>query len=427
MLSREDNELLCRTGAGTTMGSFMRRYWIPFLLSSELPTVDSDPVRTTLLGEKLVAFRDTRGEVGLIAENCPHRGASLFFGRNEESGLRCVYHGWKFDLSGECVDMPNEPAESDFKHKVRAVAYACRERGGIIWAYMGEPELMPEPPDLEWALVPADHCYVSKRLQLTNYAQAMEGGIDSSHVSFLHNDNTRSRRVNSDSGRYLREDGAPKFEVVDTPYGFVIGARRLAEQDSYYWRITQWLFPFFQMIPPFGDGPISGHAWVPIDDEHCWTFSMTWHPRRALTEAEVKFVKDGYGVHAVNIPGTFRPVRNNTNDYMIDRELQRTKRSFTGITGISEQDTAVQESMGPMYDRTNERLGAADAAIIQMRRRLMRAAVDLTQGIEPPALDPKVFRVRSVSMLLPRDATSWPEAAREAMTAEPDRFFVSVA
>ena len=427
MLSREDNDLLCLTGAGSTMGSLMRRYWIPFLLSSELPNADSDPLRTTLLGESLVAFRDTNGAVGLIQNNCPHRGASLFFGRNEEAGIRCVYHGWKFDVDGTCVDMPNEPAESDFKHKVRAVAYPCRERGGIVWAYMGAPESMPEMPDLEWALVPDSHRLVSKRLQETNYAQAMEGGIDSSHVSFLHNDTTRGRRTDTNSGRYLRLDGAPKFEVVDTSYGFVIGARRLAEEDAYYWRITQWLFPFFQMIPPFGDGPISGHAWVPIDDEHCWTFSMTWHPRRPLTEAEVIFIEDGNSVHALKIPGTFRPVRNATNDYMIDRELQRSKRSFTGITGISEQDTAVQESMGPIYDRTQERLGAADAAIIQMRRRLMRAATELSQGIEPPALDPKVFRVRSVSMLLPRTVAAWPEAAREAMTAEPDRFFVSVA
>jgi phthalate 4,5-dioxygenase oxygenase subunit len=427
MLSREDNELLCRIGVGTPMGTLMRRYWVPVLLSSELPRADSDPVRATLLGEKLVAFRDSNGQVGLVAENCPHRGASLFFGRNEEAGLRCVYHGWKFSADGTCVDMPNEPAESDFKQKVRAIAYPCQERGGLIWAYMGPPEVQPELPDLEWALVPDDQRYISKRLQETNYAQAMEGGIDSSHVSFLHNDTTRGRRPNSDSNRYLRGDGAPKFEVVDTRYGVVIGARRNAEADSYYWRITQWLFPFYTMIPPFSDGPISGHAWVPIDDEHCWTFSMTWHPRRPLTQAEVRFIEDGNGVHAMKIPGTFRPVRNATNDYMIDRALQRSGQSFTGITGISEQDTAVQESMGAIYDRTSEHLGAADAAIIQMRRRLMRAARDLEAGVEPPALDADVFRVRSVSMLLQRDVASWPEAAKDAMSAQADRFFVSVA
>jgi hypothetical protein len=292
---------------------------------------------------------------------------------------------------------------------------------------MGPPEEQPELPDLEWAVVPDSHRYISKRLQETNFAQAMEGGIDSSHVSFLHNDTSRSPRRNGPATRYLRGDGAPKFEVVDTSYGFVIGARRQAEEDSYYWRITQWLFPFYTMIPPNGDGPISGHAWVPIDETHCWTFSMTWHPRRPLTDEEVNWIVDGNVVHALKIPGTFRPIRNASNDYMIDRELQRSKVSFTGIRGISEQDTAVQESMGPIYDRTQERLGASDAAIIQMRRRLMRAATELQAGVEPPALNPEVFRVRSVSMLLPRDVTSWPEAARDAMSAQPDRFFVSVA
>jgi hypothetical protein len=166
---------------------------------------------------------------------------------------------------------------------------------------------------------------------------------------------------------------------------------------------------------------------VPIDDEHCYTFSMTWHPSRALTPDEITWVAAGHGVHALNIPGTFRPIRNVTNDYQIDRDLQRSGRSFTGISGISEQDTAVQESMAPIYDRGSEDLGSSDAAIIQMRRRLLRAAHELDHGTHPPALDPKQFRVRSVSLLLPRSTTSWPEAAREAMTAEPDRFFLSLA
>ena len=443
MLARQDNELLTRTNRGTPMGALMRRYWIPALLSWELPNADSDPLRVRLLGEDMVAFRDTNGRVGMIQNNCPHRGASLFFGRNEEAGIRCVYHGWKFDITGECVDMPNhhfgltsEPAESDSRpaepsgawnqSKVHATAYPCAERGGIIWVYMGPAESRPELPDLEWATVPHDHRYISKRIQETNYAQAMEGGIDSSHVSFLHKD-TGGRRPGSTASKYLASDGAPKFEVVDTPYGFVIGARRQAEQEAYYWRITQWLFPFFSMIPPNGGGPISGHAWVPIDDEHCFTYSMTWHPQRPLTQSEVDWIANGKGVHALKMPGTFRPVRNVTNDYMIDRALQRSGTSFTGITGISEQDTAVQESMGAIYARTQEHLGAADAAIIQMRRRLMRAAQELEQGIEPPALDSTVFRVRSVSLLLPRSETAWPEAARDAMTAKPENFFVSVA
>jgi len=408
------------------MGELFRRYWIPVLLASELPEPDCAPLRVRLLGEALVAFRTTSGRVGMIQNNCPHRGASLFLGRNEEHGLRCVYHGWKFDAAGSCVDMPNEPAESDFKHKVRATAYPTLERGGIIWTYMGDPAKQPFPPDLEWALVPAQQRFVSKRLQETNYAQAMEGGIDSSHVSFLHNDKSR-RPSGSAALKYLVSDTAPKFEVVDTDYGFMIGARRNAEADSYYWRITQWLFPWYTMIPPGRDNALGGHAWVPIDDETCWTFSISWHPTRVLTPQEVDGYQSGKNIHTLKIPGTFRPVRNRGNDYLINRALQRSGQSYTGIVGISEQDTAVQESMGPIFDRTRERLGAADSAIIQMRRRLIKAARDLQRGIDPPGLDPADFRVRSASIVLPRDTAAWPEAAAAALRAEPGRAFVSVA
>src|SRR5256885_4134592 len=148
MLSREDNELLCRVGRDTPTGNLLRQYWIPALMSSELPERDGAPVRVRLLGENLIAFRTTSGKIGLIQNACPHRGASLFFGRNEESGLRCVYHGWKFDVEGACVDMPSEPAESNFRNKVRAQAYPGREWGGCIWVYMGPPELSPELPEL---------------------------------------------------------------------------------------------------------------------------------------------------------------------------------------------------------------------------------------------------------------------------------------
>src|SRR4029453_15566416 len=184
MLKREENELICRVGPGTPMGSFMREYWVTPLLASELPTSDSDPVRVLLLGEKLIAFRDTNGRVGLLDHNCPHRGASLFFGRNEECGLRCVYHGWKFDADGACLDMPNEPAESDFRSRVRALAYPTVEKAGIVWAYMGTPEKRPPDPNLEWMRAPEGYAHVSKTFQECNYLQAMEGGLDTSHSSF---------------------------------------------------------------------------------------------------------------------------------------------------------------------------------------------------------------------------------------------------
>src|SRR5918911_1066479 len=165
MLSRAENELLTRVGPGTAMGNLLRRFWQPFALSSELPVADSDPIRVRLLGEDLVAFRDSTGTVGLLATNCPHRGASLFFGRNEEAGIRCVYHGWKFDTTGTCIDMPNEPAESDFKSKVKAVAYPCRERAGVIWAYLGDRAVPPPLPDFEGHLVPDSHRYVARSMR----------------------------------------------------------------------------------------------------------------------------------------------------------------------------------------------------------------------------------------------------------------------
>src|SRR5207253_3303211 len=184
MLARADNELLTRVGPGTPMGNLLRCFWQPFALASELPGADCDPLRVRLLGEDLVAFRDTNAAVGLVQNNCPHRGASLFFGRNEESGLRCVYHGWKFDTSGACVDVPGEPAESDLRSRVRALTYPVREHGGVLWAYLGPAQDIPRLPELEWTHVPASQRYVSKRIQSCNYLQNVEGEVDSSHVSF---------------------------------------------------------------------------------------------------------------------------------------------------------------------------------------------------------------------------------------------------
>src|SRR5437763_2750135 len=228
MLLKEDNELLTRTGPDTPMGRLMRRFWMPGLLSHELPDADCPPVRVTLLGEDLVAFRDSNGTVGLVDRHCPHRGASLFFGRNEESGLRCVYHGWKYDVGGNCVEMPSEPAESSFKHKIKIAAYPCLERGGVVWTYLGPPELQPGLPELEWSAVPEPQRFASKRHQECNWLQAMEGGIDSSHISFLHGGQPPSKRnqpgrandaLNSPGYEYRRRDTSPRFEVVDTDYG----------------------------------------------------------------------------------------------------------------------------------------------------------------------------------------------------------------
>src|SRR5712692_9842580 len=378
MLSKEDNELLCRVGPGTLMGDVMRQYWLPAMLSSELPAPDSDPLRVMLLGEQLVAFRDSNGSIGLLAANCPHRGASLFFGRNEEAGMRCVYHGWKFSVDGACVDMPNEPAESDFRTKIRAVAYPCQERGGVLWAYLGPADDVPRLPELEWTHVPASHRYVSKRIQACSFLQNVEGEVDSSHVSFLHSKGAAAASAGIEDLRstlpdYMARDRAPRFFVLPTEYGLLIGARRDAETDSYYWRITQFLMPTYTMIPVPVDFPVSFTAATPIDDSRMMGFTVTWHPIRPLSQAERDQIQQWTGVHTEVDPATFKPVRNKGNDYLIDRNLQRSGRSFTGIRGIREEDLAVQESMGEVFDRTDEHLGSSDLAVIAMRRRLLDA------------------------------------------------------
>ena len=427
MLSREENERLTRTGRGTLGGDYFRRYWLPAVLASEVPEPDCPPVRVKMLGEDLVAFRDTHGKVGLVDEACPHRRASLFWGRNEECGLRCVYHGWKFDVNGDCVDMPNEPPEYGFENKVRITAYPTREHGGIVWAYMGPPEHMPEMPNLEWARMPSTHCYISKRFQETNYLQAIEGGIDSSHSNFLHasvdafrlTDSYVEKVKNSSSlrAKYHILDKSPRFTVKKTDYGLIIAVRRNAEEDTYYWRLTQFLLPSHTIIPYQKGGSIHGHCWVPRDDETCWVWTISWNPEAPLSEEEWRSIREETFVHARVDPVTFRPVRNKDNNYLVDRDLQRNS-SMTGMQSFATQDMAVQESMGPIVDRTRERLGTSDTAIIAMRRLLLQEMRALEEGKEPFASQHgDVYSVRSASMVLKRDVP-FDEGARELMLAD---------
>lgn len=421
MLSHEDNELLTRVGPGTTMGTYLRRFWLPFALASELPTPDCPPVRVRLLGENLVAFRDSNGKLGLVVESCPHRGASLFFGRNEEAGLRCVYHGWKFDASGACVDMPNEPPESNFKHKVRVTAYPCKERGEILWAYMGPADCAAQIPELEWMRVPDSQRWVSKRIQRCSYMQSLEGELDSSHVGFLHSRPNPEARPTVDLRNsisdYMMRDKTPLLATKQTDAGMIIGARRDAEAGSYYWRVTQYLLPTYTMIPPGNDEVIHFTAAVPIDDESMIGITVTWNPDGPLSDRVLAEIASMTGIHMEVEPNTFLPVRNRENDYGIDRELQRLGRTFTGIKGVREEDLAVQEGMGAIYDRTKEHLGTCDLAVIQARRRLLTAARALQAGEEPYGpMYGDAYRVRSASLVLPRDVI-WDQGAAEAMVA----------
>jgi phthalate 4,5-dioxygenase oxygenase subunit len=427
MLSREENELLTRTDPGMPAGNYFRRFWLPALLPSELPAADCPPVRVRLLGEDLIAFRDSHGKVGLVEEACPHRRASLFFGRNEECGLRCVYHGWKFGVDGACMDMPNEPDEYRFQNKVRVTAYPTREYGGMIWTYMGEPEQEPELPKLEWARVPESHRYVSKRLQETNYLQAIEGGIDSSHSNFLHASLDAFRltdsyvaQVKASSNlraKYHLMDKAPVFTVKKTDYGLIIAVRRNAEEEQYYWRLTQFMLPSYTIIPYQKGLSINGHCWVPRDDQTCFVWSASWNPEGPLSEEDRESIRKETFIHEQVDPVTFRPVRNKDNNYLIDRNEQRAS-TMTGIHGFAAQDQAVQESMGPICDRTRERLGTSDTAIIAARRLLLAEINGLAAGHEPfAAAHGDVYWVRSASLLLKRDV-EFDEGARELMKAE---------
>ncbi len=417
MTTPAQNDFLTRTGPGTPMGSLFRRYWIPALHSQELPEPDCPPVRLKLMSERLIAFRDTRGRIGVMDEFCAHRGVSLWFGRNEENGLRCPYHGWKYDVSGQCIEVPSEPEASGFCRKIKLRSYACAELGDVVWVYMGPPALQPPLPAFEWTRVPSSHRFVSKRTQECNYLQAMEGGIDSAHVSFLHRHDLRSDSLHMSKGAELTCETDARFEVVETEGGMVIGVRRPAQQGQLYWRITQWIMPFHTMIPPYGENALNGHAWVPIDDANCVTWCFTHHPTRPLTEHELAIMRNGGGIHVKLISGSFRPVVNKDNDYMIDRTAQRGNKSYSGVAGIAMQDAAIQESMGPIQDRSKENLVSTDNGVIMARIRLRKAALAATQDTVPDGVDPATHAVRSASLLLPENANFY-QAAGEALRAK---------
>jgi nitrite reductase/ring-hydroxylating ferredoxin subunit len=385
MLSREENEKLTRVGPGTPMGELMRRYWIPAGFSSQIAKPDSPPVRVRLLGENLVMFRDSKGRVGLLDERCPHRTASLFYGRNEESGLRCVYHGLKFDVEGQCVDVPCIPPSGDMeriKSKLDMTAYPCVERGEIVWAYMGPRELQPEFPALEWTEIPSSHRFTTRHIQECNWLQGLEGGFDATHLTFLHGgDAEKSRRIM-----------ATLYEVFPTDFGFVVATGRDPGTGDIMWNGNVMLMPFHKIISSI---PMAAHVWAPIDDENTMLYSVDFNPTRPLTEEDLKRSTEGRGIHTENIPGTDRAVCNRANDYLIDRALQASGQSYSGMKGLGIQDCAIQESMGPVADRSLEHLLFCDTAIVKIRRLLLQTLRDHADGKPLPGMRPDSFRVRS--------------------------------
>jgi phthalate 4,5-dioxygenase oxygenase subunit len=413
MLSERENELITHVGPGTPMGDLYRRFWLPILLSDELPAPDCTPVRAQVLGERLVAFRDSSGRIGVLDERCPHRMASLFWGRNEEGGLRCAYHGWKWDIDGRCLDIPNTPEGDTYRDKVEAyAAYPAVEMGGLVWVYMGPAEQKPEAPNYELNAVPAANRYISKMFINGNWMQGLEGDIDSSHVSFLHGraDNataelTKMQRM--DTAMFV--DKAPRWSFKDTPYGIMLAAQRTGPADTLYWRVNQWLMPSFTMIAAKPGTPIHFQVRVPSDDEHQIYFRVIWHPERALTESELYTAKNAGVNFPEIIPGTFEPKERAENNYLIDRALQKSGASFTGIKSIPAQDWAMQEDQGgAITNRSLEHLVSADGAIIQVRQRLLKALRELQEGTEPAEpIAASEWRVRPIDIALASGVDVW--------------------
>lgn len=393
MFSKEDNSLLVTSEANTVMGNYLRCYWHPVALSEEIAEPDSPPIRVKIMGEDLLLFRDSQGKTGLIEPFCAHRGADLFFGRNEDCGIRCIYHGWKYDVHGNCIDMPNVPKDAAYHGKIKIKAYPTREFADMVWAYMGPTDEEPsELPQLEVGLVPKDHRYVTKRLVECNWTHSMEGALDTAHFSFLHmpaptftkDDNTNiaadEKRI-----RWLRNDPAPRFSIIDHAVGFMIGGARNADPGDHYWRLTQFMLPTHSITPSaMPNETYYGYTWVPIDDHHCWTYVYAWNPDRPIPADELQnYKKGGYGQFA-ELGAGYIPIRNRNNNYLMSREDQKNI-SFTGVKGIAEQDQMAQESQGYIVDRSKENLTPTDIGIIRFRKLLMQEAKNYAKGIKPLA------------------------------------------
>ncbi|HCS44024.1 MAG TPA: ring-hydroxylating oxygenase subunit alpha [Pseudomonas sp.] len=428
MLAREDNEMLVRVGPNTPTGQFMRLYWIPFLPSSDL-ILDGQPQRVRLLGEDLLAFRDSENRIGLVDHVCPHRGAPLIFGRNENCGLRCVYHGWQFGVDGKVLDTPAEPEHSRLKDKVRIKSYPCQERNGIVWTYMGDAEELPPLPNVEWNLVPAQNVHVSFRVQECNWLQAVEGELDSAHAAILHG------RIDSQgaiSDWVAKKDLRPVFECQRQEFGISIASRRILNEDTHYWRVNQFLFPFYTLVPPQSQYPeLSGHAWVPIDDENTLCIMFSYHPAQPLYEKTRRLFENGHNGretgHASANAYQPRPISqpyakywtkfNLESGFQFSQEAQTTT-WFSGLPGLWVQDAACQSGVAPIYDRSRENLGISDTGIAMTRRLLLENVKNLTSGKSKPTRfdDPDLWMVRAVSLTLPNTQT-WQDSGVEPMTA----------
>ncbi|MFL9944180.1 Rieske 2Fe-2S domain-containing protein [Paraburkholderia graminis] len=397
----------------------MRQYWIPAIMSSELER-DREPVRLMLLGEKLVAFRDSDGNPGIMDERCPHRGVSLFLGRVEEGGIRCVYHGWKFRTDGTCIDMPSVPTEQACPHLVKARAFPVRECGGVVWIYLGDRSEPPALPQIEAALLPSHEVNVYCLQRECNYLQMAESDLDTSHFGFLHlgcldaDDFPENNPL-----RFAAENRAPEFASSEMPWGTSYGAHRAADDNQRYWRVANFLFPFWTQSPQgdFNDH-IDARAFVPMDDEHTMMFHFSWRGKSRPLVVEDKEGKPLPGLRNNNVLlpnttdwyGRWRPAANPQNDWLIDREMQRSRVTFSGLDNIRTQDQAAVESMGPIVDHAQEHLVSSDQMVAKTRRRMVKALQRFVEGEAPPGVDDsELFRAARGGFFVADEAIQWPD------------------
>jgi phthalate 4,5-dioxygenase oxygenase subunit len=385
MMTPEENDLLCRVEGDAPMGKMMRNYWIPACLSEEVAEPDGTPLKVRLLGDNLVVFRDTDGRLGVLDEQCPHRGASLAYGRNEENGLRCLYHGWKFDVAGNAVDMSSEPVESGLCAKMKHRAYPVREAGGMVWVWLGDPDKVAE--FRRPAFAPTENTKVSiVRIRIPcNWAQILEGAIDSAHSSSLHSTDMRPARVEGakatdDAWFRPSTDKSPRLQVQQTPFGFRYAAIRrpiFKANENDYVRTTLFVAPFTVLIPPNNLYNVA-NVNVPIDDTHTMFHFIAWNETGEGhdTDSWRKFCGSQVGI---DVDENWNPRRTSANHYLQDREAMKAG-DFTGIRGIPMQDLVMWETMGPITNRSLDRLGASDLAIVEFRKIMVDAVRKFEAG-----------------------------------------------
>jgi phthalate 4,5-dioxygenase len=427
MLTAEENELLCRVEGDAPMGQIMRRHWIPACMSEEVAETDGAPLRIRLLGEDLVVFRDTEGRLGVLDEHCPHRRASLALGRNEECGLRCLYHGWKVDVEGNVLEMFSEPVASGLASKVKHKAYPAREAGGFVWTYMGPRAEMPELEPPAFAPMPDTKVSIVKIHVPANWAQILEGAIDSAHSSSLHSTDMVPARVEgakATSSTWLRPstDKAPRLQVQTASFGFRYAAirRPIKNADTHdYVRVTLFVAPFTVLIPPNNLYNVANMN-VPADDTHTIFYFIAWGGE--ATPHQESWRKFCGGQVGIDVDARFNKIRVRENDYLQDRKAMKLG-DFTGIRGIPNQDIAMWETMGPIADRSKDRLGASDLAIVEFRRLMVDAARRFQAG--EPAIgltEPRTphANLRSFEGVVAK-STNWRILGESEPDAEPAR------